>query len=120
MLNHKLKDKDNCKDLADKIDKLISRLKDTLKIVRKNFYSPLMNGKYTIKNIIKAIPSNISYDVKDNIASGEDAQLAWFICTDPKTTQKERQQQINLLKEYCSKDTLAIYDLVKYLIKINQ
>ena len=112
----KLKDKDNCKDLADKIDKLISRLKDTLKIVRKNFYSPLMNGKYTIKNIIKAIPSNISYDVKDNIASGEDAQLAWFICTDPKTTQKERQQQINLLKEYCSKDTLAIYDLVKYLI----
>ena len=28
----------------------------------------------TLKNIIKAIPSNISYDVKDNIASGEDAQ----------------------------------------------
>ena len=112
----RLKDKDNCKDLTDKIDKLISRLKDTLKIVRENFYSPLMNGKYTIKKIIKAIPSNISYDEKANITSGDDAQLAWFICTDPKTSQKKRQQQINLLKEYCSKDTLAIYDLVKYLI----
>ena len=27
-----------------------------------------------------------------------------------------KREQINLLKEYCSKDTLAIYDLVKYLI----
>ena len=34
----RLKDKDNCKDLADKIDKLIARIKDTLPIVRKNFY----------------------------------------------------------------------------------
>ena len=116
-----LKDKDNCKDLADKIDKLISRMKDTLDIVKKNFYSPPMNGKYSIKKIIKTIPNNISYDEKDNIAGGDDAQLAWFICTDPKTNEKEKQQQKKFLKDYCSKDTLALYYLVKYLIeKINE
>ena len=36
--------------------------------------------------------------------------------TDPNTSNKEKEKQKQLLKEYCSKDTLAIYDLVKYLI----
>ena len=33
----RLKDKDNCKNLADKIDKLIDRVEDSLIIARKNF-----------------------------------------------------------------------------------
>ena len=114
----RLKDKDNCKDLADKIDKLIARIKDTLPIVRKNFYSPLMNGKYGIKSIIKATaPSNINYDDKDGISSGEAAGLAWFIYTDPKTSKKEKDLQRKLLIEYCSKDTLVLYYLVKHLME---
>ena len=48
----RLKDKDNCKDLADKIDKLISRLKDTLKIVRKNFYSSVDEWQVYNKKIL--------------------------------------------------------------------
>ena len=34
----KLKEKDNCKNLADKIDKLIDRIEDTYVIAKKNFY----------------------------------------------------------------------------------
>jgi hypothetical protein len=113
----KLKEKNSCKDLSDKIENLILRVVDTLDIVKKNFYSPIMNGEYGLKKVIKAIPSNISYEGKDNIAGGTDAQLAWFICTDPKTSELEKQRQIKLLREYCAKDTLAIYYLVKYLIK---
>jgi len=45
----KLKDKDNCRDLAEKIEKLINRVADTLSLVKKHFYSPLMNGDYGIK-----------------------------------------------------------------------
>ena len=114
---NKLKKKDNCKDFVDKINKLIERTIDTQKLVGENFYHPKMNGKYKLKHIIKAIPSNVSYDEKDNIAGGTEAQLAWFIHTDPKTSEKERKLQRKLLIDYCAKDTLALYYLVKYLME---
>ena len=77
-----------------------------------------MNGSWTIKSIIKAIPdSGVSYDEEDNIAGGYDAGFAWFIYTDPKTSNKEKEKQKRLLIDYCSKDTLAVYHLVKYLME---
>ena len=112
-----LKKKDNCKDLSDKIDKLINRTVDTYILVGENFYHPLMNGDYGIKSIIKAIPNDISYEEEGNIEEGDAAQLAWFIYTDPKTSKEEKEKQKTLLKNYCSKDTLAVYYLVKYLIE---
>ncbi len=115
---NELKEKDNCKDFADKIDNLIKRTTDTNKLVRENFYHPKMNGDYRIKSIIKVMPhSGISYEEKDNIEGGDDAQLAWFIYTNPKTSKKEQERQIKLLIDYCSKDTLAVYHLVKYLME---
>jgi hypothetical protein len=113
----KLKDKDSCKDLSEKIDNLIARVVDTLTIVKNNFYSPIMNGDYDLKTIIKAIPSDVSYEEKDNIAGGNEAQLAWFIYTDPKTSNDDKEKQIKLLKAYCAKDTLAIYYLIKHLLE---
>ena len=116
---NQLKEKDNCKDLTDEIEKLISRIKDTLNIVKENFYSPLMNGSYKIKKIINVVPSSVSYDEKDNIEGGQEASLAWFICTDPTTdkNKEEQKKQKKLLMDYCSKDTLAVYHLVKYLME---
>lgn len=114
----KLKKKDNCKNLEGKIDKLIERIEDSLILARMNFYSPLMNGDWGIKSIIKAIPNcPVNYDGKDNIAGGDDAQLAWFIYTNPKTEAKVRENQKNFLIDYCSKDTLAVYYLIKYLME---
>ena len=113
----KLKEKDSCKDFSEKIDNLVARVVDTLSIVKNNFYSPVMNGDYDLKTIIKAIPSDVSYEEKDNIAGGNEAQLAWFIYTDPKTSNDDKEKQIKLLKAYCAKDTLAIYYLIKHLLK---
>ena len=113
----KLKGKESCKDLSEKIDNLIARVVDTLNIVKNNFYAPVMNGKYSLKIIMKAIPSDISYEEKDNIADGMEAQLAWFIYTDPKTSNDDKEKQIKLLKAYCAKDTLAIYYLIKHLLE---
>ena len=116
----RLKDKQSCKDLSEKIDNLIARVVDTLNIVKDNFYAPVMNGKYSLKIIMKAIPSDISYEEKDNIADGMEAQLAWFTYTDPKTSNEDKEKQIKLLKAYCAKDTLAIYYLIKYLLEQNK
>tara|TARA_B100000965_G_scaffold403703_1_gene432525 strand:- start:38 stop:1567 length:1530 start_codon:yes stop_codon:yes gene_type:complete len=110
--------KDSCKDLENKINKLEPRILDSEKIVKKGFYDPIMKGRYKLKVINKVIPiSDISYEKKDNIVSGNDAQLAWFICTDPKTDEKEIENQKKLLIDYCSKDTLAVYYLIKYLME---
>ena len=80
-----------------------------------------MNGDWKIKSIIKAIPdSNISYEDEGNIDGGDAAQLAWFNFTDPKTSNEDKKKIKNLLIEYCSKDTMAIYDLIKYLIKVDK
>jgi hypothetical protein len=117
----KLKEKDSCKDLSDKIDNLINRVKDSAIIAKHNFYSPLMNGEWGIKSIIKAIPgSSVSYDEKDNLAGGDEAQLAWFTYTNPKTSIEEKEKLKKLLLDYCSKDTLAVYHLVKYLINLSK
>ena len=113
----KLKEKDSCKDLLDKIDNLINRVEDSAIIAKHNFYSPLMNGDWGIKSIIKAIPNDISYEEEGNIAGGQDAQLAWFTYTDPKTSNEEKEKQEKRLLDYCSKDTQAVYYLVKYLME---
>ena len=113
---NKLKDKKNCEDLTEAIDKLNSRVFDTLQLVRKNFYDPLMNGSYSLKDIIKAIPGAISYGQEGGIGGGMGAQLAWLVCTDKKTSKKEKEKESKLLKDYCAKDTFNLYLLVNYLI----
>ena len=111
----KLKEKDNCKDLTSQIDNIIKRVEDSAIIAKHNFYSPLMNGDWGIKSIVKAIPGcTINYEEEGNISGGTDAQLAWFINTDPNETKDRKEKQKKLLLEYCSKDTLAIYYLIKY------
>jgi len=114
---NKLKTKDSCKDLVNKIDKMIDRVEDSLILSRMNFYSPKMNGDWGIKSIIKAIPDcPISYDGQDNIGGGDEAQLAWFIYTDVNTNEDQRKEQIKNLLDYCAKDTLALYYLIKFLM----
>ena len=115
---NKLKIKDSCKDLANQIDKLIERIEDSLILARMNYYSPKMNGNWGIKSIIKAIPDcPLSYDDQGDIGGGDEAQLAWFIYTNLKTDDNERKKQIKNLVDYCAKDTLALYYLIKYLIE---
>ena len=79
-----------------------------------------MNGDWGVKSIIKAIPDcKISYEGDGILSGGADAGLAWFICTDPKTTVEEKEKQKKLLLEYCSKDTFALYYLIKYFFEQN-
>jgi len=113
---NRLKEKKICGDLNEAIDKLNSRVYDTVKLVRKNFYDPLMRGSYSLKNIIKAVPGAVSYGQKGDIGGGMGAQLSWLVCTDKKTSEQEKKKEENLLKDYCAKDTFNLYLLIKYLM----
>ena len=105
-----LKLKNSCKGLIKKIDGIIKRTIDTLTLTRENFYSPLMNGDYGVKSMIKAIPyCPVNYQEENNISGGDEAMLAWFICTNPKTSNEERKKQEKNLIEYCAKRTINIF-----------
>jgi uncharacterized protein (UPF0128 family) len=97
-------------------NQIVNSLHDAMSgCFRPNFTK--MKGKYSIKQIIKSIPTNISYTEEGNIDGGRRAQLAWYRCTDPNVTNEEKENEKTLLKQYCAKDTFAMYDLVKYWLQ---
>ena len=104
-----------CIDLADATEALITRIVDTLDIAREGFYAPQMMGSYSLKDIVKAIPTSVDYSSEDGLSSGGDAQIAWFKCTDANTPPEEKLKWEKKLKKYCAQDTLAMYDFIRYL-----
>jgi hypothetical protein len=104
-----------CNDLADAAEALITRIVDTLDIAREGFYAPQMMGSYSLKSIVKAIPTTVDYSNPTGLSGGGDAQIAWFKCTESTTPIAEKLEWQNKLKKYCAQDTLAMYDFVKHL-----
>ena len=104
-----------CIDLSHAAEALITRIVDTLDIAREGFYAPQMMGSYSLKDIVKAIPTSVDYSSDDGLSSGGDAQIAWFKCTDLTTSPEEKLLWEKKLKKYCAQDTLAIYDFIRYL-----
>jgi Domain of unknown function(DUF2779) len=105
----------NCLDLHPAVEVLIDRIVDTLDIAHDGFYAPAMMGSYSLKNIVKAIPTSVDYSSTDGLSGGGEAQIAWFKCTDPSTTSNEKMEWEKKLKYYCAQDTLAMYDFIRYL-----
>jgi hypothetical protein len=106
----------SCSDLKLPVESLISRIVDTLKVVRNDgYYSPKMNGSFSLKDIVKAIPTSVDYSSDDSLSGGGDAQIVWFKCTDPNTPIAEKEKLAKRLKNYCAADTFAMYDLIVYL-----
>ena len=117
---NRLKEKPNLNLYSSKIDMIIDRIIDTLELTRKNFYSPKMFGKYSLKKIVKGIPTKISYESNEenSVSDGGDAQLAWFKYTDPATTTEEKTNYKKELLKYCAKDTKAMHDLIFYFLQL--
>lgn len=104
-----------CIDLTEATEALITRIVDTLDIAREGFYAPQMMGSYSLKSIVKGIPTAVDYSNQAELSGGGDAQIAWFKCTETTTPTAEKLEWEQKLKKYCSQDTLAMYDFIKYL-----
>ena len=82
---------------------------------RKEYYTPEMRGRYSIKNVLPALVPELSYE-RLEIGNGTDASSAFYNLqheTDPAAIENTRR---NLLK-YCEMDT---WGMVKILKKIKQ
>ena len=110
-----LAERNDCHNLKYEVERLIKRIVDTLDLTRAGFYAPVMNGSYSLKDIVKAIPTNIDYASEDALSGGGEAQIVWFKCTDPDTPQADKDEWARRLKNYCAQDTLAMYHLLRYL-----
>ena len=107
--------RENCIDLTDKIESIQSRIIDTAKLFRENFYNVTMMGSYSLKDIIKILPNASSYSSEnDQVGDGGDAMIKWFKYTNSNTSNEEKQKIRENLKNYCAKDTLNLYLIFKY------
>jgi hypothetical protein len=109
-------ERESCQEFKPAVEALIARIIDTLDLVREDgYYSPKMNGSFSLKDIVKAIPTTVDYSSSEALTSGGDAQIVWFKYTDPATPEAEKVEWARRLTNYCAQDTFALYDLLRYL-----
>ena len=84
--------------------------------MKSGFYNIAMEGSYSLKDIIKALPVKEEYNGEgEGIGDGGTAMIKWFEYT--KTITNDDQKRVieeNLVK-YCAQDTLNLYHLFNYI-----
>ena len=103
-------------DMAGALHRLIERMVDLEKIIRKNFYHPAFHGSTSIKKTLPALVPEMSYEgmaIGDgSTAMAEFAFMAWGKYGDEKTEQVRKD-----LLAYCKLDTLAMVRLHERLME---
>ena len=94
-------------DLSAPLDSILARLTDLLRIVQDNVYQPAFKGSFSIKSVLPALVSDVSYKGLD-IANGDTAITRFArmargeIIGDAVAITRQQ------LLEYCKTDTLAM------------
>jgi predicted RecB family nuclease len=105
-------DKANSKALL----KLTERFVDPLKIFQSCSYHPEFLGSFSIKNVAPAVlGAKLSYENLE-VGDGSEAQAAVNLLLREIAKPHERQQIVENLLTYCRQDTLAMVELVKWLM----
>lgn len=96
---------------------LNERFVDPLRIFQSSTYHPEFLGSFSIKNVAPAILGKaLSYEGLE-VGSGSEAQAAVNLLLRDKVKPQEREPIINSLLKYCQQDTLAMVELVRWLMK---
>ncbi len=100
---------------ASRIDDVLLRIKDLMLPFRqKQYYTPEMNGSYSIKAVLPALVPEMSYTILE-ISEGGTASRAFESLYFEKDAARKKEIRRQLL-EYCGTDTLAmvkIYEVLK-------
>ena len=103
------------KDLATRFPKrrkallsLIERIVDLLPITKANYYHPLQEGSWSIKDVLPALVPELSYDQLEGVKDGTTAPLAFAEIIATETTVERKTQLTEQLLAYCKLDTLAM------------
>ncbi|UVO37630.1 DUF2779 domain-containing protein [Bradyrhizobium arachidis] len=102
--------------LNDPLTAISERIVDLLPIARRYYYHPSQEGSWSIKSLLPAIASDISYDKLDGVKDGSMAATAYIEAIHPKTSFKRRDQIRRQLLDYCSLDTYALVRLWQHFV----
>jgi hypothetical protein len=101
-------------EYAAALDSIIDRLVDLMPPFRsKHYRTESMEGKYSIKKVLPAVCTELSYDVLE-ISNGSDASnifLELYYSDDKEFVETTRQHLLN----YCELDTLAMVKVLEVL-----
>jgi hypothetical protein len=102
---------------ANEINERISRIVDLmLPFQKKQYYTPEMQGSYSIKKVLPALVPQLSYDNLE-INNGGNASAAFEQLYYEKDKEIVNKTRNNLLR-YCKLDTLAMVEILKVLQKV--
>ncbi len=99
---------------ASAIGSIQQRLVDLLPIVRRNVYSPLFGGSYSIKNVLPVLVPSMNYDDL-TVQSGDQVAGVWEQLVAFGIDESERARLRGILLAYCERDTLALAHIVNAL-----
>ena len=106
-------------DLSAALNAVIIRLVDLLPIVRSAVYFPEFAFSNSIKSVAPGLCPGFSYDDLDGVADGAAASAAFLqIASGALTIPKETADLRTQLLAYCERDTLAMVEVHKALMRL--
>jgi predicted RecB family nuclease len=99
-------------EYKERIKNIRERLWDLWPFVKKHVYHPAFRGSFSIKSVLPALVSDMTYDGME-VAHGGEAGLAWEQLIRGELDPAERQQLKAALLAYCRQDTLAMVKILE-------
>ena len=101
-------------DLAEPLQKIISRLWDLHPVVKENYYHPDMLGSWSIKAVLPCMAPHMSYAELEGINEGMAASDGFIEAIDPATDMLRKAELEEQLRRYCKFDTEAMVEIVRF------
>lgn len=103
-------------DLRQALRELVKRIWDLHPIVKDHYYHPEFGGSYSLKEVLPALVPSLRYDDL-GIREGGQAAAAYYRMVFVETDWIEQDKIREALLAYCKRDTLAMVELRKVLLK---
>ncbi len=102
--------------LKSAFSKIVRRLWDLLSVIQQHYYHPAFEGSFSIKNVLPALVPHLAYDDLA-IQNGAVAAVMYQQMVFSETDLIERAKIAQDLEEYCRRDTWAMVELRRVLMK---
>lgn len=104
-------------ELADALYAISTRLVDLLDVVRQHVYHPAFGGSFSIKSVAPALAPGLGYHDLD-VADGATAS-AWFLRIARREFARDEEARLRqALLAYCARDTLALVEVHRALMRL--
>jgi len=109
-------------DLAEELGAIENAIVDLLDVVRGNYCHPdmigsrsLVNGTYSIKNVLPILVPHMSYDQLAGVNEGTEARRVFTAIVFGAYTGRQADDYRQQLRDYCKQDTLAMVEVQRAL-----